>query len=227
MSYEAYTPPESVKDEASKALTGWNGSPDIERLAKALAAGDPINTSDFALIKQHLKDRSKLRHQEWRGLGAWAGLNWIRRVNRKELEKNMGKPEFNLTANISKINEDQHLVFGWVSMASEGGQPVVDLQGDVISESELEKCAYSYVLKSRQGGVMHLRDSPDSPKVVGTLVESIVFTPEKQEALGINLGKVGWWCGFKIHDDNVWKSVKNGEFSAFSIHGWGTRKELS
>ena len=37
---------------------------------------------------------------------------------------------------------------------------------------------------------------------------------------------VGWWVGFKVHDEEVWKGVKSGKYKMFSVHGSGMRKAL-
>lgn len=124
---------------------------------------------------------------------------------------------FNLKADITKVDEDQRLVYGWFSVIEKGGDPVIDLQGDIISEIELEKMAHQFVLNSRDAGEMHVR------KNIGTLIESIVFTKEKQKALGIDLGKIGWFGGFFIENDDVWKKIKKGEYPAFSIGGVAER----
>ena len=108
-------------------------------------------------------------------------------------------------ATIVKIEEDKQLVFGWANIIKTAeGKMLLDRQDDFIDDdNELEKAAYHYVLHSRDGGEMHLR------KGVSTLVESVVLTDEKQKALGIpaNTGPTGWWIGFKVNDDSVWKQI--------------------
>ena len=127
---------------------------------------------------------------------------------------------FNLKADITKVDEDQRLVYGWFSVIEKDGEPVIDLEGDIISEFELEKMAHQFVLNARDAGEMHVR------KNVGTLIESIVFTKEKQKVLGIKLDKVGWFGGFYINDDEVWKKIKKGEYPAFSIGGVAQRTPI-
>lgn len=123
---------------------------------------------------------------------------------------------------ISKIDNDKRLVFGWAQVAKDkDGKTVVDHDGDFIEDvSHLEDAAYDFVLKSRDGGVDHLR------RGVSTLVESVMLTKEKQEAMGIPEGTVpeAWWIGFKVHDETVWKGVKEGRYKMFSVHGNGKRK---
>lgn len=124
---------------------------------------------------------------------------------------------------IVKIDADKKLVFGWASIIMDtSGKILLDRQDDFIdSEEELEKSAYDYVLKSRDGGEMHIR------KGVSTMVESIVFSAEKQKALGIPQGTmpIGWWVGFKVNDERVWNEVKKGAYIGFSVHGTGKRNE--
>lgn len=124
------------------------------------------------------------------------------------------------TTNIAKIDEEQQIVFGWASIIEENGEIVIDTQDDVIQPTELEKAAYNFVLDARIAGEMHKLIG------VGRLIESMVFTKDKQEALGISLNKIGWWIGFKIDDSVTWAKVKTGELSALSIGGAGVREEI-
>lgn len=124
-----------------------------------------------------------------------------------------------MSAVITKTDEERRVVYGWASVIEEGGKPVVDSQGDVIEEAELVKAAESFMLASREAGEMHVRT-----RHVGKVVTSIVFTKELQKALGIDLGKVGWFVGMKILDDKVWAKVKAKEYTAFSIGGRARRE---
>lgn len=124
---------------------------------------------------------------------------------------------------IVKVDKEKRLVFGWASVIKDTqGKVLLDRQDDFIdSEDELEKAAYEYVLKSRDGGEMHIR------KGVSTMVESVVLSKEKQAALGIPAGTipVGWWVGFKVNDERVWGEVKKGGYVGFSVHGTGKREK--
>ena len=128
------------------------------------------------------------------------------------------------TATIQKVSDDdQRLVFGWASIIEdEAGNLIVDSQGDTITPDELEKAAYAFVHDVRRAGEMHATSDG-----IGQVVESMVLTKAKREAMGLPPGASGWWIGMKISDDAVWDKVKKGEYSAFSIGGRGTRKELS
>lgn len=129
----------------------------------------------------------------------------------------------------SKFDDDKRVAFGWASITDIDGAPVVDRQGDVIKIDDLEDAAYAYVLESRVGGEMHRKEIQKGvkfgPKKVATLVESMVFTPEKVEKMGLPVGAIpnGWWVGFKVEDEAVWGKVKKGDYAGFSIHGMGKR----
>ena len=122
---------------------------------------------------------------------------------------------------VLEVDEDQHLVFGWFSVIEEGGEAVVDRQGDVIEEETLEKAVYDFVLTARTAGDSHERIG------IGRLVESMMFTKEKQKSLGIDLGRVGWYGGFHIDDEEVWKKIKMGHYPSFSIGGHALREEYT
>lgn len=131
----------------------------------------------------------------------------------------MGKANnsFEIMAKISKVDAEKRMVFGWASIVEKDGIIQIDAHDDTISVDELEKMAYDYVVECRNGGEMHETIG------VSTMIESMVFTKDKQEQMGIDLGMTGWWVGFKIHDDGVWEGVKSGKYSAFSIGGSGKR----
>jgi len=122
-------------------------------------------------------------------------------------------PDWASPINVIKFDEDHQQVFGWASVVERDGKVVVDKQGDVIEPATLETAAYEYVLSSRAQTDMHERHG------VGRLIESTVFTAEKQKAMGIDLGQVGWWVGFQIDDDALWAAHKRGERPEFSIGG--------
>lgn len=125
---------------------------------------------------------------------------------------------------IVKTNPDKRLVFGWAYITHDReGNLNIDKSGDFADDiEEIEKSAYDYVLRSRQSDADHTNVKG------GEMVESIVFTAEKCEQMGIAKGSVptGWWIGFRIEDDATWERVKKGELRAFSIHGKGTRSKV-
>ena len=122
---------------------------------------------------------------------------------------------------IQKADDDKHLAFGWANVAvTSNGQQIEDYHEDIIDPDELEQAAYQFVELYREGGEMHERGG------CAVLVESMVFTKEKQRALGITEGTLpeGWWIGFKVTDEEVWEKVKDGTYPMFSIEGEAIRE---
>lgn len=139
----------------------------------------------------------------------------------KKEEFSTGEQEEGL---ITKIDPAKRLVFGWAYVAFDtNGMVNVDKSGDFIDDiEEVEKAAYDFVMRSRQGDVYHTNVKTSD------VVESVVFTPEKLEKMGIPPGVIplGWWVGFKVHDPMVWDMVEKGLLRSFSIHGKGIRNKV-
>jgi len=123
---------------------------------------------------------------------------------------------------ITKIDEARRIVYGWAYLAKDDdGEQVVDHSGDFVPDAQnLEDVAVDYVLKSREGDVMH------DMIAKSVLVESFVLTPEKATEMGLETDAIGWWVGFKVLDDAIWKRVMDGELRMFSIHGKGIRTKV-
>ena len=121
---------------------------------------------------------------------------------------------------ILKTDEEQRMVYGWASVVTEKGEPVVDRQGDVIGSDTLVKAVNEFMEHVRVGKAMH------TGKQVGVVVHSLPITKEIGDALGIQSDREGWVVAYKVFDDAVWEMVKSGELAAFSIGGRAVKQEL-
>lgn len=127
---------------------------------------------------------------------------------------------------LKKAVEEKKQVFGWASVAKDkDGNIITDRQGDVIDIEDLESPVYDYVLKFGDSGEEHNPFLRKKAKII----ESVVFTKQKTQAMGIPDGIVpeGWWIGVQIFDDDVWKKVKNGVYKMFSIEGKAKRVPMT
>lgn len=118
---------------------------------------------------------------------------------------------------ILKADDEHHVVYGWASVISDGGVDVVDSQGDVIKSAELVFATTEFMKSARDSLEMH-KGSP-----IGQVVHSFPLTSEISKSLGIDTSKEGWIVGVYVSDDKVWKSVKSGDLSCFSIGGEAVR----
>ena len=124
---------------------------------------------------------------------------------------------------ICKVADDdeKRVFYGWASVIEKHGVEVVDHDNDSWEEAEMEETAFRFVTDNPEHGENHQRLAGSD------LVASIPFTKDLQDALGIDLGLVGWLLGFRVHDDALWKRIKSGELSMLSIGGSGFREEVA
>jgi len=134
--------------------------------------------------------------------------------------KDSSVKKMEIQGQILKADDSQRMVWGWASVISENGIPVVDTQGDVIKSDTLMKAATDFMLSARITKEMHMGGK------VGEFVHSLPLTNEIAQALGITSDKEGWIVACKVYDNAVWDKVKSGELKAFSIGGKAKREKI-
>lgn len=144
--------------------------------------------------------------------GYWSCRMWEGGTSVSQLTKH------NIEGQILKADDEQRLVYGWASVVTEKGEPVVDRQGDVIEPETLVKAVNNFMEHVRVGKEMHKGDQ------IGAVIHSMPVTKEIGESLGIQSDREGWVVAFKVYDDDVWARVKSGELAAFSIGGRATKE---
>jgi cation transport regulator ChaB len=123
-------------------------------------------------------------------------------------------------AKIIKIDDEARIVWGWASVVSIDGKPMIDRQGDIISAEVMTKAADNFMADVRTAKAMH-----EGGKI-GEVIHSFPLTKALGEALGVHSAMEGWIVAMKVHDDSVWSRVKSGELAAFSIGGMGKRNAV-
>jgi len=144
--------------------------------------------------------------------GYWSCRMWEGGTSVSELTKT------NIEGQILKADEEQRLVYGWASVVTEKGEPVIDRQGDIIEPDTLVKAVNNFMEHVRVGKEMHKGDQ------IGAVIHSMPITKEIGESLGIQSDREGWVVAFKVYNDDVWARVKSGELAAFSIGGRATKE---
>lgn len=128
-----------------------------------------------------------------------------------------------VTAKIAKSIDSQRRLFGYASIAvMKNGQPLLDLQGDVIEIDDLAEGWYGYVKDSGQLNFLHKHDCRAS------LIEAVVFTPEKLEIWGLapDALPLGVWAGYEVEDDSDYEVIKDSGYFMFSIEGEAVRESF-
>ena len=145
--------------------------------------------------------------------GYWSCRMWQPNTSVSEMTKN-------IEGKILKTDDEQRMVYGWASVITEKGEPVVDRQDDMIEADTLVKAVNEFMEHVRVGKAMHVGEQ------VGTVVHSLPITKEIGDSLGIQSDREGWVVAYKVFDDDVWAMVKSGELAAFSIGGKAIKEEI-
>jgi hypothetical protein len=236
---ESYVPPKSVQTEAAKGLelrrTGERGGLDVSEAAEEgvgsgvqratnLKNGDNISLSTIKRMRNFFS-----RHQDnyrpnkkmpdggptagtiaWLLWGGDPGKEWADTILQTQ-EKSAS--DVSWTMPIIKKDDDERIVTGIVLEPDE-----VDAQGDTVSKEAIKEAAYSFLAKFNKDtklGFMH--------KAFGNLGISLVESWVAREdcKYGGNAVKSGsWLMSVKVDkNDTLWKKIKEGEISGFSIGG--------
>jgi len=115
---------------------------------------------------------------------------------------------------VSKRSADQQIVYGVVSEPD-----TIDLQGDRLSKAEIVKACHKFMMESQRIGKEH--EGPAKADVIESYIAPTDFRCHGQ------IVKAGSWVmAVKIHDPELWRDVKKGDITGFSIAGTGTRTPL-
>jgi len=108
---------------------------------------------------------------------------------------------------ISK-KEDEHIVMGIVYEPNE-----VDSQGDFTTEEEIRKAAYQFMEEVQKFKINHKGDY-----VAAKVLESYV-APQDLMIRGQKVKKGSWILTARILDEDIWKRIKAGEITGYSMAG--------
>jgi hypothetical protein len=158
------------------------------------------------------KDKTSARY--------WSCRMWQANTSVGDMTKNTEQDHpYGLEGKILKADDEQRMVYGWASVVTEKGEPVIDRQGDVISPETMVKAVNKFMEHVRVGKAMHTGEQ------VGVVVHSFPITKELGDSLGIHSDREGWIVAYKVYDDAVWQMVKSGKLAAFSIGGRATKED--
>jgi len=117
------------------------------------------------------------------------------------------KVEKEFLTEVVKRDDEKRLVYGVVLVPDEE-----DSQGDICPPEVIERAAHGYLMKSRSVAEQH------KELANAHVVESFI-APADLKYDGKQVRKGSWIIAVKIADDRLWKAVKDGEYSGFSIGG--------
>jgi len=130
-------------------------------------------------------------------------------------KKSVSKAQVRIYLPIQKVESDKRLVTGIVLEPDK-----VDAQNDTVTCETIERAAHRFVSRynrDTQIGLMHSIFGENGLE----LVESFIV-PNDMTIGGSKVTKGTWVMTVKVLNDDVWKRVKNGEITGFSIGGLAT-----
>lgn len=120
---------------------------------------------------------------------------------------------FELHAEVSKVDEALGLVMGYAIVCTEDDEPYFDVQGDHIPEDAMLKAALDFMENSRLAKEMH------SGEGKGTVVFAFPLTGDIAKAFDIETGRTGLIIAIRPDDDEMLRKFRDGELTGFSIGG--------
>jgi hypothetical protein len=117
---------------------------------------------------------------------------------------------------VDKRAADQQIVFGVVL---EPG--MVDAHGDTIRAEVIAKAAHEWLAKFQIRGLMHKSNINAKVQIYESYLAPVALK------IGGQSVKAGTWLlMYKILDKAIWKKIRKGELSGFSMGGFGRRVKL-
>ena len=117
--------------------------------------------------------------------------------------------KFNLYMPILKRDDEKQIVIGPVLVPDK-----FDHQNDIITVEAIEEAAYWHAEHGQQIKLMHEGRDLRFPRVETYLYRELKNVPEGT-----------WMLGIKVTDKGVWKDIKDGKITGYSIGGTGTRRK--
>jgi len=118
--------------------------------------------------------------------------------------------EFTICSSVEKA--EKRIISGIVLQPE-----VVDGQGDIMSADVIAEAAYKYLSEYNRKTTLKLQHSSPVKKRF-SLIESYIAPMDF--VLGTTPIKTGTWIvSMRIFDDKIWKQIKDGKITGFSIGG--------
>jgi SAM-dependent methyltransferase len=118
---------------------------------------------------------------------------------------------------ICKSDNDKQIVYGVVLEPH-----TTDLQDDWMKPEEIEKTAHFFMMNGQTIGRGHEEKTQCVP--VESYIAPVDFPFDGQYGEQV-VKKGSWVLGVKVNDPEDWAKVKTGEYTGFSVGGWGQRTE--
>lgn len=117
---------------------------------------------------------------------------------------------------INKVDSDKQIAFGVVLEPDE-----VDSQNDTITAEEIEQAAHAWLAKYQDRGVMHTQLANGKIEIYESYV-----APANLNINGQAVKKGTWLLMYHVQDKDLWKKIKSGQLTGFSMGGFARRNPV-
>ena len=129
------------------------------------------------------------------------------------------KQDFELRAEVVKVDDSLGLVMGYALVCTEEGEPYFDLQGDHVPDESMLKAALDFMKNSQVAKEMHTGDQ------AGTVVFAWPMTADIAKAFGIVTNKTGLMIAIAPDSKDMLEKFQLGDLTGFSIGGTRLKDE--
>lgn len=119
---------------------------------------------------------------------------------------------------LAKGSDEEKVAYGIVLQPD-----TIDYQGDIVRADEIQRVAWHY-LEHRHIGKEHVGSPREDCFVVESYIAPMDFCFDGQDE-GTQVLKGSWVLAVRVPDE-LWKKVKLGELTGFSIQGEGRRRPI-
>lgn len=163
------------------------------------------DTRDEALAQERAVQANKALLM---GTGLWPGDV----IEKGSDDGQYEEEEFYVEAAIVKTLDEKRLAYGIFLVPF-----VEDLQGDIVSDDQVQKAAHEFLMRSRRIRDMHAND------IKADLVESAIAPPGGMNWHGKFVPEGTWVGAVKVQDPEEWLLIKQGKRRGFSVRMRGRK----
>lgn len=147
---------------------------------------------------------------------AFEGADGVKAVIGKLKENTSKGEEHFVRLVIEKADDEERTVLG---IALEPGE--VDSQKDIIKEPVIKVAAHNWLAKWQDRGIQHKQIANSKIEIYESFIAPVNLTLGGQK-----VKKGSWLLMYHILDDQLWKDIKAGKFTGFSIGGFARRAKV-
>lgn len=183
----------------------WDWSSYVPHITISWDAED-VNIDDVAPYKQELVFGPEVFQE--------LNEDWKESITEK-----VGKDKV-IKVQVSEVDTNLGIVFGWAIISKIKGKDYFDVQGDHIPERSMLMASAGFMQGARVAGNMHRQiDAQGTVERIGTIIFAWPMTTEIMKSMKLQSDFSGLMVGMKVDSPKVLEKFRSGAYTGFSIGG--------